>query len=90
MRGNRLQKIDKSTSLTVGSDQDEKVGNKHALQAGKEIHLKAGQKVVMEAGMELTIKAAGGFLKIHPGGIDIVGVLVKINSGGSAGSTAFR
>jgi type VI secretion system secreted protein VgrG len=86
VEGDRMQKIDKSTSLSVGVDQQEKVGNKHALDAGKEIHLKAGTKVVVEAGSELTIKAAGGFIKIHPGGIDIVGIMVKINSGGSAGS----
>jgi type VI secretion system secreted protein VgrG len=84
--GDRFQKIDKSTSLTVGVDQDEKVGNKHALDAGKEIHLKAGTKVVIEAGSQLTIKGAGGFLAIHPGGIDIVGTLVRINSGGSPAS----
>lgn len=82
--GDRMQKIDKSTSLTVGVDQDEKIGNKHALEAGKEIHLKAGTKVVIEGGQQLTIKGAGGFIAIHPGGIDIVGTLVRINSGGSA------
>jgi len=86
--GDRMQKIDKSTSLEVGHDQHEKVGNLHALAAGKEIHLKAGSTVVMEAGSELTIKGAGGHIKIHPGGVDIVGVLVKINSGGSPGSGA--
>jgi type VI secretion system secreted protein VgrG len=86
VKGDRFQKIDKSTSLTVGVDQDEKVGNKHALEAGKEIHLKAGTKVVIEAGSELTVKGPGGHMKIHSGGIDIVGTLVKINSGGSPGS----
>ncbi len=88
VQGDRMQKIDKSTSLTVGKDQHEKVGNLHALEAGKEIHLKAGSTVVMEAGSELTIKGAGGHIKIHPGGVDIVGVLVKINSGGSPGTGA--
>jgi type VI secretion system secreted protein VgrG len=82
--GDRMQKIDKSTSLTVGVDQQEKIGNKHAVDAGKEIHLKAGTKVVVEAGSQLTIKGAGGFISIHPGGVDIVGTLVRINSGGSA------
>jgi type VI secretion system secreted protein VgrG len=82
--GDRMQKVDKSTSLTVGVDQDEKIGNKHAVEAGKEIHLKAGTKVVVEAGSQLTIKGAGGFIAIHPGGVDIVGTLVRINSGGSA------
>jgi type VI secretion system secreted protein VgrG len=86
VKGERKQKIDASTSLTVGKDQDEKVGQKHALEAGKEIHLKAGQNVVIEAGTRLTVKGPGGFIDIHAGGIDIVGTLVKINSGGSAGS----
>ncbi|MBW2455288.1 MAG: type VI secretion system tip protein VgrG, partial [Deltaproteobacteria bacterium] len=84
VEGDRYQAIDKSTSLTIGVDQDEKIGNKLAVDAGKEIHLKAGTKVVIEAGSKLTIKGAGGFITIHPGGIDIVGTLVKINSGGSA------
>ena len=86
VKGDRLQKIDKSTSLDVGTDQQEKVGNKHALEAGKEIHLKAGTNVVIEAGSRLTLKGPGGFVDIHSGGIDIVGTMVKINSGGSAGS----
>ncbi|MFO0553107.1 MAG: type VI secretion system tip protein TssI/VgrG [Polyangiaceae bacterium] len=86
VKGDRMQKIDKSTSLTVGVDQQEKVGNKHALDAGKEIHLKAGTKVVVEAGSSMTIKGPGGFVHIHQGGVDIVGTMVKINSGGSAGS----
>ena len=84
--GNRLQKIDKTTSLTVGVDQQEKVGRNHALDAGEEIHLKAGARVVIEAGARLTLKGPGGFVDIHGGGIDIVGTLVKINSGGSAGA----
>jgi type VI secretion system secreted protein VgrG len=86
VEGHRLQKIDGSTSLTVGTDQQEKIGNKHAVDAGKEIHLKAGSKVVLEAGSQLTIKGPGGHVTIHGGGIDIVGTLVKINSGGAPAS----
>jgi type VI secretion system secreted protein VgrG len=86
VKGDRFQKIDKSTSLTIGTDQDIKVGNKHAVDAGKEIHLKAGTNVVFEAGSSLTLKGPGGFVHIHQGGIDIAGTMVKINSGGSAGS----
>ncbi len=84
VKTDRMQKVDGTTSLTVGVDQEEKVGNKHALEAGKEIHLKAGQTLVIEAGSRLTVKGPGGFIDIHSGGIDIVGTLVKINSGGSA------
>ena len=36
--------------------------------------------------MQLTIKAAGGFIDIGPAGITIQGTLVRINSGGAAGS----
>ncbi|APR86610.1 VgrG protein [Minicystis rosea] len=86
VKGQRMQKVDGSTSLTVVENQEEKVGQIHALEAGKEIHLKAGQTLVIEAGTRLTVKGPGGFIDIHSGGIDIVGTLVKINSGGSAGS----
>lgn len=85
VKSDRMQKVDGITSLTVGVDQEEKVGNNHALEAGQEIHLKAGARVVIEAGTRLTIKGPGGFVDIHAGGVDIVGTLVKINSGGSAG-----
>jgi type VI secretion system secreted protein VgrG len=86
VKGERFQKIGGNTSLTVAENQDEKVGKKHALEAGKEIHLKAGSNVVLEAGARFSIKGPGGFIDIHSGGIDIVGTMVKINSGGSAGS----
>ncbi|MFT3764626.1 MAG: type VI secretion system tip protein TssI/VgrG [Minicystis sp.] len=86
VKGERMEKIDKSTSLTVVENQEEKIGKVLAVEAGKEIHLKAGQTLVIEAGTRLTVKGPGGFIDIHSGGIDIVGTLVKINSGGSAGS----
>ncbi len=86
VKGNRSQKIDKNQSLTVGKNQQEKVGKNHALDAGKEIHLKAGSVLVIEAAKDLTIKGPGGFIRIDAGGVTIMGKMVKINSGGSAGS----
>lgn len=80
-----LQKVDGSLSLSVGMSQEEKVGMDHALDAGNAIHIKAGTTLVLEAGARLTVKGPGGFIDIHPAGIDIVGLLVKINSGGAAG-----
>jgi type VI secretion system secreted protein VgrG len=88
VNGNRAQKIDGTTSLTVGAEQHEKIGSLHAVEAGEEIHLKAGARVVIEAGARLTIKGPGGFVDIHSGGVDIVGNIVNINSGGSAGKGA--
>jgi type VI secretion system secreted protein VgrG len=80
------QKVGGSMSLTVGMSRDEKAGMNHAIEAGANIHVKAGATLVLEAGARITLKAAGGFIDIHAGGIDIVGALVKINSGGAPGS----
>jgi type VI secretion system secreted protein VgrG len=42
--------------------------------------------VVIEAGTELCLKVGGNFIDINPAGVTIVGTMVMINSGGSAGS----
>lgn len=84
--GDHNQKVGGALSLNVGMDQQEKVGMNHALDAGMEIHLKAGMKVVIEAGLQLTLKVGGNFIDINPAGVFIKGVMVMINSGGSAGS----
>ena len=84
--GDHNEKVDGTVSLKVGMDMQEKVGMKHALDAGLEIHLKAGTKVVVEAGTQVTLKVGGNFVDIGPGGVTIQGTMVKINSGGSAGS----
>jgi type VI secretion system secreted protein VgrG len=84
--GDMKESIGKGFELKVGTDHQEKVGTKMAVEAGQEIHLKAGMKVILEAGMQISLKAAGGFVDIGPGGVTISGVMVKINSGGAAGS----
>lgn len=77
--------VDGGVSLTVKMGKQEKVGTDYALDAGQEIHLKAGMTLVLEAGLRLTIKGPAGFIDFHPMGIDIVGLLVNINSGGFPG-----
>ncbi len=81
-------KIDVSGGLSIksGGDTQIKTGPKYAVDAMQEVHIKGGMKVVIEAGMQLTIKAAGGFITIDPSGVSISGLMVKINSGGSAGA----
>jgi type VI secretion system secreted protein VgrG len=87
VKGDQNEDVKGTVSLKAGMDIQQKAGMKHALNAGQEIHLKAGMNVVIEAGMQLTLKAGSSFIMIGPAGIDIVGSpLVKINSGGSAGS----
>ena len=88
VKGKVNEKYDGKHSLTIGGDQHTKVSGNIAQQAGGmgEIHLKAGMKVIIEAGMQITLKGPGGFIDIGPAGISIQGVMVKINSGGAAGS----
>ena len=84
--GNTNQKIGQNLSIQVGQNLYEKSGTNFAHEAGQVIHLKAGTTVVIEAGTELTLKVGGNFIDINPSGISIVGTMVMINSGGSAGS----
>jgi type VI secretion system secreted protein VgrG len=43
-------------------------------------------KIILEAGTQLSLIGPGGFVDIGPAGITIQGTLVRINSGGAAGS----
>ncbi|WP_263352389.1 type VI secretion system Vgr family protein [Acidicapsa acidisoli] len=84
--GNLNQKIGSTLSLQVGQNLYEKSGSNYAHQAGEQIHLKAGMTVVLEAGTEICLKVGGNYIDINPAGVSIVGTMVMINSGGSAGS----
>jgi type VI secretion system secreted protein VgrG len=86
VRGKQNRKIDGKYSITVGKDQHVKVTKNHALDVSKEIHLKAGTSLVVEATQDLTLKGPGGFIRIDSSGVTIRGTMVRINSGGSAGS----
>lgn len=78
--------VGKEISVSSGTSTSVSVGSDAALDAGMEVHIKGGTKVVIEAGMQLSLKAAGGFVDIGPAGVTIQGTMVKINSGGAAGS----
>lgn len=84
--GNHKEKIGGKLSLQIGEARHEKVGQLYAVEAGQEIHLKSGMKIIIESGMQVSIKGPGGFIDIGPAGVTIQGMMVNINSGGSAGS----
>jgi type VI secretion system secreted protein VgrG len=86
VRHDHREKIDNDMSIQIGNNLDEKTGMKFAHEAGTEIHLKAGMNVVVEAGTQISLKVGGNFVDISPAGVTIVGTMVLINSGGSAGS----
>ncbi|MCK4341528.1 MAG: type VI secretion system tip protein VgrG [Phycisphaerae bacterium] len=79
------EKVGGNMSLDVTGDVGEKFGGNHQEDASN-IYLKGGSNVVVEAGTGLTLKCGGNFVKIDSSGVTILGTMVKINSGGSAGS----
>ncbi|MFH1138305.1 MAG: type VI secretion system tip protein TssI/VgrG [Pseudomonadota bacterium] len=85
VKGDHNVRVLGQRSTTATGDVVDSFAAAHKETAGGEIVLKAGTKVVVEAGLELTIKAAGGFIKIDPVGVTIVGNLLLINSGGAPG-----
>jgi type VI secretion system secreted protein VgrG len=87
VNGDRNEKVDGTLSWGIGGDGQMKVGNNFALDAWTEIHLKSGCNLVIESTL-ITLKAGGSFITISPSCVDIVAPLVRINSGGGAGSGA--
>ena len=86
VKGDSNAEVKGKASLKVGMDMHEKVGMNAALDAGQAIHIKAGMSIVIEAGAQISLKVGGNFVDIGPAGVTIVGTMVLINSGGSAGS----
>ncbi len=84
--GDRNEKVGGNQSLDLGGNLNEKVGQSHALEAQQSVYVKGGTTVVIEAGTQLTLKVGGNFVVIDATGVSIVGTMVKINSGGAAGS----
>lgn len=74
IEGSDLQKIDGIMSV--------RIKGRSATESLDEIHLKA-PTIVIEA-TNMTLKGKGGFITFSESGIDIVGEVVNINSGGFA------
>ncbi|MGF1910906.1 type VI secretion system tip protein VgrG [Vibrio kasasachensis] len=84
--GESRSQIKKDQTQVVDGSAHQKVGSLYALQSGNEVHIKSGAKVVIEAGSELTCKVGGSFIRVDAAGIHVVGSVINLNSGGSAGS----
>jgi type VI secretion system secreted protein VgrG len=56
------------------------------LASGINVHLKGSGTIVLEAPGGITLKCGGSLVNLSAGGVDIVGAMVKINSGGGGGS----
>ena len=76
--GDHISLVEGSHSLEVKGDLARKV-------AGA-LGIKAREAVVLESSGSITLKVGGSFVVIHPGGVDIMGPKINLNSGGSPGT----
>lgn len=83
--GNDLVKVASAWQVTAGQDVRIESGKDTEINTAMATSIVSGMSVVVEA-MQITLKGAGGFITIDPSGVTIQGALVKINSGGAAGS----
>ena len=84
--GEQVLQIEGMLSISTGGDLQIDAAQDIAVSSSGDLHIAAGGHCVLEAPAGLTIKAGGNFIKIDAGGITMVGKLVRINSGGTAGA----
>jgi type VI secretion system secreted protein VgrG len=78
----------KGSKLALTTDQgvDLSVGAALQVTANNTVHISGTAGVVIDGGMQLCIKAGGAFITLGPDGVTIQGTMVKVNSGGAAGT----
>ncbi len=86
VEGENRSRVSLDRTEEIGGSLHIKVANLSVYEANNEIHIKAGHKLVIEAGGELSAKAGGSFVKVDAAGVHLVGPMINLNSGGSAGS----
>jgi type VI secretion system secreted protein VgrG len=84
--GDHNEKIGGKLSFDVTSDIHVKSGTMFVVDGGQEVHLKASSKIVLESPMMVSLVCGGNFVTVGPSGVDIKGIMVNVNSGGSKGS----
>ena len=86
LKGDHNEKMQGKLSFDVGQDIHIKSGTAFLVDGGQEVHLKASSKVVIESPMMVSLVCGSNFLTVGPAGIDIKGMMVNVNTGGSKGS----
>ncbi|STE15893.1 type VI secretion system tip protein TssI/VgrG [Citrobacter sp. wls718] len=76
--GDHISLVEGSHSLEVKGDLARKV-------AGA-LGIKVEGDIVLESSSKISLKVGGSFVVIHPGGVDITGPKINLNSGGSPGT----
>ena len=93
VKENKHEKIGAESRLEVGEDISVVTDANHYTVAKSDLaiktkmgsyHVDAGKNAVIDAKMGITLACGSNFITINNAGISIKGVMVKINSGGSA------
>ncbi|BFM48475.1 type VI secretion system tip protein TssI/VgrG [Marinomonas sp. THO17] len=74
--------LDHSRIIKGNLTQD--VGTLAVMDAQQELHLKSGDSILLDAGPLFTLKAGENFITIDENGINVVGGIIKVNTGGVA------
>ncbi len=84
--GDHNESVKGKLSLDVKSDIHVKSGTMFVVDGGQEVHLKGMSKVVLESATMVSLVCGGNFVTVGPSGVDIKGILVNVNTGGTKGS----
>lgn len=76
--GNHISLVEGSHSLEVKGDLARKVSGSLGIHVDGDI--------VLESSSKISLKVGGSFVVTHPGGVDIAGPKINLNSGGSPGT----
>ncbi|ELX0850040.1 type VI secretion system tip protein VgrG, partial [Salmonella enterica] len=76
--GDHISLVKGSHSLEVKGDLARKVSGA--------LGIKVEDDIVLESSSRISLKVGGSFVVIHPGGVDIMGPKINLNSGGSPGA----
>ncbi|EKF4949574.1 type VI secretion system tip protein VgrG, partial [Salmonella enterica] len=76
--GDHISLVKGTHSLEVKGDLARKVSGA--------LGIKVEGDIVLESSSRISLKAGGSFIVIHAGGVDIMGPLINLNGGGSAGT----
>jgi type VI secretion system secreted protein VgrG len=81
--GKRNEKYGQDLNLDIGRAFNVLAKGRWAVDCGSTIYLRTSTAVIIEGPEAVALKCGGNFINITPGGVDIHGTVVKINSGGS-------
>ncbi|WP_407056910.1 bacteriophage T4 gp5 trimerisation domain-containing protein, partial [Citrobacter freundii] len=76
--GDHISLVKGMKSLEVKGDLAQKISGA--------LGLKVQSDIVLESSSRISLKVGGSFVVIHPGGVDIMGLKINLNGGGSAGT----